>query len=288
MTTSSVSYDEESSLLVHPVRPLVRDTRSFFKIFVALTAVVAVTLLVIGSFLGASPPRSVLTTDTTDTTDLWLFSQASMNGVLCRGQTMELYQVLNSLKNRYTLWFQANKQIILKQGSQPMGFQGPAGNTKSFVFQDDGNLVLTLDNGNAYWNSGTSNTNAAIAVVQNDGDFVIYGADGKRLWHSNTAKIPYDGPSVEFYLGLCPGPLFATQDPWSSGDLGQVGSTGGTQVVTFGTGGWQDIGWKAYPNCKSKQSAISGFKLVNKPGYVGYFAFQWLKFNILMCLKSFF
>lgn len=54
----------------------------------------------------------------------------------------------------------------------------------TFVYQGDGNLVLSADGSVVLWASGTSG--AGEAVLQGDGNFVIYDASGQAVWSTST------------------------------------------------------------------------------------------------------
>jgi hypothetical protein len=54
------------------------------------------------------------------------------------------------------------------------------------VFQDDGHLVVYTRDNQAAWSSGTAGHDGAVLVLQNDGDVVIQ-QDGTTLWVSGTA-----------------------------------------------------------------------------------------------------
>ncbi|MFB7781085.1 hypothetical protein [Streptomyces bauhiniae] len=54
------------------------------------------------------------------------------------------------------------------------------------VFQDDGHLVVYTRDGQTAWSSGTAGHNGAELVLQDDGNVVIQ-QDGTTLWVSGTA-----------------------------------------------------------------------------------------------------
>jgi exopolysaccharide biosynthesis protein len=53
------------------------------------------------------------------------------------------------------------------------------------VFQNDGNLVFSRNNGEAIWASGTDNKGSR-AEFQQDGNLVVYDSYNKAVWSSNT------------------------------------------------------------------------------------------------------
>lgn len=55
----------------------------------------------------------------------------------------------------------------------------------TFVYQDDGNLVL-YDGGRALWATGTNGRGVGVAIMQTDGNLVVYGRGGKVFWSSGT------------------------------------------------------------------------------------------------------
>jgi hypothetical protein len=63
-------------------------------------------------------------------------------------------------------------------------------NARSWIFQDDGNLVVYADEnaqGEPVWASGSQNRGGVSLVCQDDGNLVIYSSDpGVAVWSSNT------------------------------------------------------------------------------------------------------
>jgi hypothetical protein len=55
------------------------------------------------------------------------------------------------------------------------------------IFQNDGNLVLSANNGDPIWSSGTDNKGSK-AEFQNDGNLVVYDSYNRSVWSSNTAN----------------------------------------------------------------------------------------------------
>lgn len=64
------------------------------------------------------------------------------------------------------------------------------------MFQNDGNLVLSNNNGTAIWEAGTSNRGSR-AEFQNDGNLVIYDSYNRALWSTNTARRGGDKLTVQ-------------------------------------------------------------------------------------------
>ena len=82
------------------------------------------------------------------------------------------------------------------------------------AFQNDGNLVLSNNNGDPVWGAGTDNKGSR-AEFQNDGNLVVYDSYNRAVWTSNTSNrgatrldIQDDGNLV-IYAGSSP--------VWSSG-----------------------------------------------------------------------
>lgn len=55
------------------------------------------------------------------------------------------------------------------------------------IFQDDGNLVLSTNNGDPIWSSGTNNKGGR-AEFQKDGNLVVYDSYNRSVWSSNTSN----------------------------------------------------------------------------------------------------
>ncbi|WP_426478355.1 PQQ-binding-like beta-propeller repeat protein [Chryseobacterium sp. CBSDS_008] len=55
------------------------------------------------------------------------------------------------------------------------------------IFQNDGNLVLSNNNGDPIWGTGTDNKGSR-AEFQNDGNLVVYDSYNKSVWSSNTSR----------------------------------------------------------------------------------------------------
>ncbi|MEN4760347.1 bulb-type lectin domain-containing protein [Chryseobacterium sp. C39-AII1] len=55
------------------------------------------------------------------------------------------------------------------------------------VFQNDGNLVLSRNNGQAIWSTQTTNK-ASKAEFQDDGNLVVYDSYNKAVWSSNSSR----------------------------------------------------------------------------------------------------
>ncbi|WP_440972941.1 putidacin L1 family lectin-like bacteriocin [Pseudomonas koreensis] len=60
----------------------------------------------------------------------------------------------------------------------------------TFIFQFDGNLVISNGPLGVLWASWTQNKGAERAVMQTDGNLVIYGANNSVLWQTGTAGHP--------------------------------------------------------------------------------------------------
>jgi len=82
------------------------------------------------------------------------------------------------------------------------------------TFQNDGNLVLSYDNGDAIWASGTDNKGSR-AEFQTDGNLVVYDSYNKAVWSSNTSRRGANKLSVQNDGNLV---VYSDNSPlWSSG-----------------------------------------------------------------------
>lgn len=80
--------------------------------------------------------------------------------------------------------------IIIPSGAMlEKGKKYVAGGT-TFIFQTDGNLVISNGPLGVLWASWTQNKGAELAVMQDDGNLVIYGPNFTPLWNTQTAGNP--------------------------------------------------------------------------------------------------
>ncbi len=107
------------------------------------------------------------------------------NDRLVRGQFLTANQFLRSQNGLYTLYMQADGNLVLyNQFNQALWHTSTFGNPGAFaVFQTDGNFVVYRANGVALWHTRTSGTAANLFVVQNDSNIVIYGPNFQVFWH---------------------------------------------------------------------------------------------------------
>jgi len=95
-------------------------------------------------------------------------------------------QFRQSADGRFRLVYQADGNLVLYQGSNPLWATATFGTTPGFVaMQTDGNLVV-YDSTKAVWASGTWGHPGAFLVVQGDGNTVIYSTGSSPLWATNT------------------------------------------------------------------------------------------------------
>ncbi|QIH09502.1 MULTISPECIES: putidacin L1 family lectin-like bacteriocin [unclassified Pseudomonas] len=83
----------------------------------------------------------------------------------------------------------AEDSIIIPPGTLERDKKYVAGGT-TFIFQTDGNLVISNGPLGVLWASWTQNKGAERAVMQTDGNLVIYGPNNTPLWNSGTAGHP--------------------------------------------------------------------------------------------------
>ncbi len=82
------------------------------------------------------------------------------------------------------------------------------------VFQNDGNLVLSSNNGDAIWGAGTDNKGSR-AEFQNDGNLVVYDSYNRSVWSSNTSNRGATKLSIQDDGNLV---IYQNDSPiWSSG-----------------------------------------------------------------------
>lgn len=67
----------------------------------------------------------------------------------------------------------------------------------TFVYQNDGNLVLYQKDGTPLWASDTYGSSPGVCIMQSDGNLVIYDANGKPIWSSDTWLSPGSGLVVQ-------------------------------------------------------------------------------------------
>ncbi|MDQ0072702.1 YD repeat-containing protein [Variovorax boronicumulans] len=105
---------------------------------------------------------------------------------LTPGQTLAPGQSIYSPDGRYNFTLQTDGNLVVydrHDNNQALWNSQTAGTgANSFVFQADGNMVLSGPNG-VVWNSGTGAKGGTSLVMQGDGNLVLYGASA-ALWTS--------------------------------------------------------------------------------------------------------
>jgi hypothetical protein len=98
-------------------------------------------------------------------------------------------QFLRSADGRYTLYFQADGNLVLVRTHDwsLLWASGSRAAPGALIMQSDGNLVVYADGTGARWASNTMVPNSRL-LVQNDGNVVIYRPDGTPIWATNTAE----------------------------------------------------------------------------------------------------
>ncbi|MDQ0045676.1 LysM peptidoglycan-binding domain-containing protein [Variovorax boronicumulans] len=104
---------------------------------------------------------------------------------LVPGQTLALGQSIYSADGRYTFTLQSNGNLVVldrHDNNQVLWNSQTVGSgATSFVFQADGNLVLSGPNG-TIWNAGTNAKGGVNLVMQGDGNLVLYTSAGAAVW----------------------------------------------------------------------------------------------------------
>lgn len=103
--------------------------------------------------------------------------------------------ILKSEDRRYTLDFQKDGNLVLKDGNHLIW------DTKTFdrrpknlVFQKDGNLVIYDFDDRPIWASDSNNRHGDCLFLKNDGNLVIYTRDQHAVWDIHTKEKPDRGP----------------------------------------------------------------------------------------------
>lgn len=124
----------------------------------------------------------------------------------------DLSPLLNSAEGYIQVWERAesHKAPFFPTGSaaqggdmQPNEVLNPGQLIKSangeytFVYQNDGNLVLYQKDGTPLWASDTYGSSPGVCIMQSDGNLVIYDANGKPIWSSDTWLSPGSGLVVQ-------------------------------------------------------------------------------------------
>jgi outer membrane protein assembly factor BamB len=107
---------------------------------------------------------------------------------LSSGERLGVGESLASPGGQYSLVVQDDGNLVLyDQDGQAVWAAGTDGReVASATMQDDGNLVLYSANNEAVWASDTYGNERAYLVVQDDRNVVIYSADGTSIWATNT------------------------------------------------------------------------------------------------------
>lgn len=121
-------------------------------------------------------------------TDTWL-----PTGPQATGSSMQPGQVLNpgtavrSPGGRYTFVYQDDGNLVLYDGGHALWASGTNGRPDGVcIMQGDGNLVIYLRGGRPVWASGTNGHPGSHLVVQDDRNVVIYQPNGSPIWATNT------------------------------------------------------------------------------------------------------
>jgi len=104
-------------------------------------------------------------------------------------ESLQANESLGSPNGQLSLILQEDGNLVLYgQNGQALWASGTDGqDVARATMQDDGNLVLYSSGGDAVWASNTFGNDGAYLVLQDDGNLVIYGADGSPLWATNTS-----------------------------------------------------------------------------------------------------
>lgn len=81
--------------------------------------------------------------------------------------------------------------------------------------QSDGDLSLSVAGGRVLWESGTSDSQGAFAIMQSDGNFAVYSSSDRLLWETDTGGNPGADLAVQSNADLV---IYGASGPlWSSG-----------------------------------------------------------------------
>ncbi|MCD4766367.1 MAG: hypothetical protein K8R34_07640 [Methanosarcinales archaeon] len=126
-----------------------------------------------------------------DNTPVW----ATKTGPTAQGDDMQPGEVLNpgqsisSINGRYTFVYQDDGNLVLyrNQDRKPLWASGTYGRPAQVcIMQGDGNLVIYDPDGQPIWSSDTWHDQGSRLIVQNDGNVVIYRPDNTPVWATNT------------------------------------------------------------------------------------------------------
>jgi hypothetical protein len=107
------------------------------------------------------------------------------------GDTLKPGERLTSDNQQYTLVLEQDGNLVLYAGRRALWASNTQGQrVQVCTMQSDGNLVLSLRNGQPIWSTNTSDKPGSFLILQNDGNLVIY--QPYPVWASNTERGPRD------------------------------------------------------------------------------------------------
>ena len=112
-------------------------------------------------------------------------------GNAARGEGLRVGQSFSSCSGRYVLSLQTDGNVVLRdqaEGGNAIWATGTS-HTDAYVavFQEDGNLVVYDSHSNPLWASHTNDQGAVRLALQPDGNLVLYNSMGRALWSTGTA-----------------------------------------------------------------------------------------------------
>ena len=112
---------------------------------------------------------------------------ASARDTLNPGETLKRGEYLTSDNQRYSLVLERDGNLVLYAGKHALWTSNTQGQrVQTCTLQADGNLVLSLGNGQPVWSTSTEGRPGSFLVLQNDGNIVIY--QPYPVWASNTEQ----------------------------------------------------------------------------------------------------
>ena len=113
---------------------------------------------------------------------------APENGEFGPGASLAKEQEVQSTDGRWKLVHQSDGNVVLyhiASDSPKWSTETNGKETTSFIFQEDGNLVLYAGE-EAVWSSETNGKDGKKVALQGDGNIVMYTEGGEAVWTSNT------------------------------------------------------------------------------------------------------
>jgi hypothetical protein len=112
-----------------------------------------------------------------------------MAHVMNAGTSFDFGDSRTSENGRYTFIFQDDGNLVLYSRNRPLWASNTDGQPAAIcTMQYDGNLVIYDRDNHSLWHSGTWGNDGSRLIVQDDGNVVIYRPDGAAIWATNTPQ----------------------------------------------------------------------------------------------------